>query len=112
MQVLPPAALGGEMIDLLRDLEEMGEKMNLVNALHRASEVLHAAGQVEPAATIYGWLNGRAFRTEIAAVTLDAAMAESARTFGTGWDRLIENGRGMTLDSVVGFACEALAAIT
>ncbi len=98
------------MIDLLRNLEERGEKMNLVNAQHRAAEVLHSAGHLEPAATV--WLDGRSFRTEIATATLTDAMAASATTFGAEWDRLTEAGRGMTLDRVVELACESLASVT
>ena len=85
--------------------------MSLVNALHRAAEVLHAAGHLEPAATIFGWLDGRSFRTEIATATVADAMAASALTIGAEWERLLEAGRGMTLDQVVDFACEALATI-
>ena len=111
MKVLPAAELAGELIDLLRDIEQRGEKMHFVNALHRAVEVLHASGHLEPAATIFGCLDGRSFRTEIATATVADAMAASATMLGAEWDRLLEAGRGMTLDQTVQFACEALATI-
>ncbi len=112
MLVLPATEFAGEMIDLIHDLDAMGSKLDLVNTMHRASEVLHAAGQIEPAATIFGWLNGRAFRTEIAAVALAEAMAASAARYGPDWDQLLDTGRGMTLEQVTELACDALAGIT
>ncbi len=109
MVVLPPDQLAHEMIELLRFLQNMGARMDLVNGLHRAAEVLHRNGRLEPAATIVGWLGGRSRRTAKATRVFAQAMAVVQLAMGDAWDPLIERGRHMTEDQVVDLACEELA---
>jgi predicted ATPase/class 3 adenylate cyclase len=110
--LLTPAELGQELIDLLRHLQAMGDAIDTVNTLSRAVELLHAAGRSSTAASIFGWLDGRSGRTIDSFHQLVSVMAGVETAVGDRWSQLLDRGLAMTADQVIDLTCSELAAIS